>query len=421
MAEATESTATTAGFVGVLRLREYRLLWLASVQSLLGDQIARVALSILVFDRTGSGLAAAAVYSLTFLPALLGGVLLGFLADRLPRRELLIGGDVIRGVLLGGMAIPHQSVPILAALLFLAVLVGAPWKAAEFALVVDVLPVADHPVGLGLRAATGQAAQLCGFAAGGFAVATVGPYAALAVDGVTFGLSAAIIGLGVRGRRGSAPADDRDRPEWAQRPGWLDGARAVSSDPRLRQLLAFSWLLGLIVVPEGIAAPYAAEHGGGPIAVGLLLAAGPAGVLAGTVFYARLLSAQARADLLAPFAATAGVPLILCVISPGLPLSCALWALAGGFTGYQVQVVTEFARTIAPAVRGQGIAIASAGLLGAQGIGLLAGGVVSQLTRPTIAVAAAGAVATSLGVGLAVLRHRHPRTTAATQLSQNTP
>ena len=50
--------------------------------SVAGDQLARVALTVLVYGRTGSAAWAAATYALTFLPALLGGVLLGGLADR---------------------------------------------------------------------------------------------------------------------------------------------------------------------------------------------------------------------------------------------------------------------------------------------------------------------------------------------------
>jgi len=84
-----------------------------------------------------------------------------------------------------------------------------------------------------------------------------------------------------------------------------------------------------------------------------------------------------------------------------------LWALAGSFTGYQVQVVTEFVETIAPQVRGQGIAIASAGLLGAQGIGLLAGGLISQFAAPTTAIAAAGGAAVIWGSALGLIRYRH--------------
>jgi len=54
---------SAAGFAAVLRGREFRLLWLADAQSLLGDQLGRVALSVLVYDRTGSGLVTAVVYT----------------------------------------------------------------------------------------------------------------------------------------------------------------------------------------------------------------------------------------------------------------------------------------------------------------------------------------------------------------------
>jgi len=256
--------ATGPGFVGVLRLREFRVLWLADIQSLLGDQVARVALAVLVFDRTQSGLATAAVYGLTFLPALLGGVLLGGVADRVPRRTLLVGGDAARAVLLATMAIPHLPVTVLAVLLVVAVLIGAPWKAAETALVVDILPTRDHPVGLGLRSATNQGAQLAGFAVGGLTVAALGPQTALAVDAATFLVSAAVIRTGIRHRptlpRPDPTATKTDTATRSRR-RWWDGVTVVAADPRLRQLLALSWLLGLLVVPEGLAAPYAAELG----------------------------------------------------------------------------------------------------------------------------------------------------------------
>jgi len=122
----TGDAAPVAGFTALLRIREFRLLWLADAQSLLGDQLARVALSVLVYDRTGSGLVTAAVYALTFLPALAGSVLLGPLADRLPRRALLIGGDLVRATLLAALALPALSVPVLSILLVVAVLVGTP-------------------------------------------------------------------------------------------------------------------------------------------------------------------------------------------------------------------------------------------------------------------------------------------------------
>jgi len=406
MSDSGDTPGPAAGFAVLLGLREFRLLWLAQVQSLLGDQLARVALSVLVYDRTSSALATAVVYALSFLPALLGSVLLGPLADRLPRRALLVGADLVRAAVVAVMVLPGLPVAVLAALLVLAVLVGAPWQAAESALVVDILTTEDYALGLGLRSATGQAAQLVGFAVGGVAVAAVGARGALSVDAVTFLISAVLIRLGVRNRPASAhPGDAPTDP--ARR--WLGGARMVLRDRRLRLLLCLSWVLGLLVVPEGLAAPYAQALGGGPRTVGLLLAAGPAGVLVGTVLYARWLSAPTRAALLGPFAAAAGLPLLACVSTPGLAITCLLWALSGAFTAYQVQVVTEFVGIIAPSIRGQGISIASAGLLAAQGIGLLAGGVITQLATPALAIAAAGGAAAVLGSALALIRMQNRR------------
>src|SRR5262245_51548455 len=82
---------------GALSIVEFRALWLAYAQSIVGDQLARVALSILVFNRTGSPAWTAITYALTFLPALVAGVLLSGLADRHPRREVMMGADLARG------------------------------------------------------------------------------------------------------------------------------------------------------------------------------------------------------------------------------------------------------------------------------------------------------------------------------------
>jgi MFS family permease len=80
----TEARPTTFG--AVLRVAEFRALWIAEVFSVAGDQLARVALALLVFSRTGSASLTALTYALTFVPALIGGWLLSGLADRWPRR-----------------------------------------------------------------------------------------------------------------------------------------------------------------------------------------------------------------------------------------------------------------------------------------------------------------------------------------------
>lgn len=394
-----------ATYRGVLRSSEFRLLWLAEAQSLLGDQLARVALSVLVYDRTRSGFATAAVYALTFLPAILGNVVLGAAGDRIPRRRLLVGVDVMRAALVGLMALSIVNLPVMTALLVVVVLLGSPWAAAQAALIVDLLPGDDYPVGVGLRTGTLQAAQLIGFGVGGAAVAAFGARTALAIDAASFLVSAVVIRIGVRSRPAATPQKGEPFLNWRR------GVVTVWQNRQVRLLLPFTWLLGLLVVPEALAAPYAAHLGTGPRAVGLLLAAGPSGVLVGSIVYARWAPVRLRAALVGPLAIAAGVPLMACALVSGLPATAALWFLSGACTAYEVQVVTEFVASIDDRVRARALGLASAGLLAAQGIGLLLGGALAQITSVSTAVAVAGAAATACAVVLALRRHhaRGPR------------
>lgn len=394
-----------AQFRHILRVREFRWLWLADMQSLVGDQLARVALSVLVFTQTGSGLLTAGVYALTYLPALLGSILLGSLADRMPRRALLVTGDLVRAVLLAVMALPGMPLGVMAGLLVVAVVVGTPWRAAESALVADILDGKGYALGAGLRVATTQGAQLLGFAVGGAVVAFVGPRATLGFDAATFAVSAVLIRLGLRRR----PVVSH--PESSQNGGrrWLDGVAVVFRDRQLRLLLGLAWLAGLFVVPEGLAAPYAATLGGGAATVGLLLAAGPAGVLLGSVLFVRLLPEKARIALVGPLAVTAGVPLLFCGLQPGLAVTLLLWAVCGVCSAYQVQIIVEYVTAVPNSQRGQAIGVASAGLLAAQGVGLLAGGFLAQAWTVSAAVASAGAAGIVLAALLATGRAHNIR------------
>ena len=208
-------------FAAVLRIREFRVLWLADAQSAIGDQLARVALSVLVFERTSSAVLTAMAYALTFVPAVLGGVLLSGLADRLPRRRVMVGCDVIRAVLLGCMAIPRAPIWLLCSLLVLAVLTESPFTAAESSLMPVMLDGELYVVGTGLRTITNQLAQLAGFAGGGLVIAFIGARAGLAVDAATFAISAVLIMIGVKQRPaaiGDAAAHENSGPAFPLRP-----------------------------------------------------------------------------------------------------------------------------------------------------------------------------------------------------------
>jgi len=374
----------------VLAVREFRWLWAAGAQSLLGDQLARVALSVLVYSRTGSGWWTSATYALTYLPAAIGGVLFAGLADRYPRRRVMVACDVARCGLLAAMAVPSVPLPVVAILLVAATGVGAVFKAAEPALIADLFSGEPYAAAVGLRATTFQVSQLVGFAVGGVAVAGLGARPALAVDSASFGVSACLLMIGLRARAIGSVRGRRDL---------LGGLRLVAAAPRLRLLVAFAALAGTWVIPEGLAAPYAAAVHGGPAAVGVLLAANPAGNVLGIWLLLRA-PQPARVATMSPLAVGCGIPLIACAIRPGLIVTAVLWLVAGMCSAYQVQVTTEFVTGVPVGQRAAAMGVMSTSLLVAQGLGLLLGGVLASAWSVAPAVATAGATGSVLAIVL---------------------
>ena len=392
----TDDTADVT-FGALFRNRDFAVLYFASAQSLLGDQLARVALAILVFTRTGSGLATAATYALTFLPAVVGGLLLSGLADSRPRRGLMVICDFVRAALFALMAIPGIPLPVLCVLLVVAVLAGSPYSAAEPAVIADIFTGARYQAAVGLRTATSQAMQLIGFAVGGLVVAITGPNLALVIDAATFVLGAVVVGIGLSRIPVPAPGARMLRQ-------LRGGASAIARDPRLRVLLGFAWLTAFWVIPEGLAAPFANAHGGGPTSVGLLLAANPTGNLVGTVVLTRWVRPASRSRLLGFLAVAAGLPLVACAGNPPIWLGVLLWGTCGVCSSYLVVLIAEFVAIVPSNTRGQAIGLASSSLLAAQGVGLLIGGTMTAWWGPAVAIAVAGAVGSGLAIGLVLSR-----------------
>src|SRR5579859_6692036 len=82
--------AARATFTDVFSVREFRALWLAQLLSVVGDQLARVALTVLVYDRTRSALLAAVTFVASLVPVFIGGLTLAWLADQYARRRVMI-------------------------------------------------------------------------------------------------------------------------------------------------------------------------------------------------------------------------------------------------------------------------------------------------------------------------------------------
>ena len=381
-------------FTELWRAGEFRALWLAEAGSVFGDQLARVALSLLVYARTSSALLTALTYALTFLPAILGGLLLSSLADRFPRRQVIIVTDVVRGILAGLMAIPGMPLGVLWALIALLTLAGGPFKAAQLALLPQVVEDDRYTAALALRQISTQSAQVAGFALGGFLVAILSAYGVLLLNGATFLVSAVFVAVGVRAR----PAARRDKSSSTAQP---DSGRAAAT---LAPIFLLVSLVGLWVVPEGLAAPYANALGASAFAVGVLMAADPVGsVLGGVLAAKRPQDNPTLGSLLWP-AFAAGVPLIACATGPGLWISALFWAVSGvGSTIFLIRMLAYVAVFVPDAKRGTVMGRISTCVYTSQGVAIAGSGVVADKLGSFTTVAVSGGAASAMVIVTALV------------------
>jgi MFS family permease len=328
---AAETGGHTVSFRDVFAVGEFRSLYLASALSWLGDYLARAAITVLVYQQTHSVLLSAAAFAVSYLPWILGGPLLATLAERYPYRRVMIFSDLARMVLISLVAIPGLSVTAMLILLFLAMLANPPTQAARSALMPLILSRDKLVVGLAVSTSTSQAAQVVGYLAGAALTASVNPALALVLDAVTFAVSAVVIASGVR-RRPAAIAPTHSRPLlWETG----EGFRLVFGDRLLRSVAVLVFALMLFaIVPEGLAAAWAAEttsdpHGRG-LAQGLIMAANPIGFILGGLLIGRFVVPSVRYRLIRPLAVLAPLALVPALTSPSAPV-VALLAMVSGF------------------------------------------------------------------------------------------
>jgi MFS family permease len=393
-----------ATFRDVFAVREFRPLFGTFLLSTAGDELARVALTVLVYQRTSSPLLSALTFAIGHLPWLLGGPLLSAVADRLPRHRVLIAADVARAVLLGLMAIPGTPLLVLLALLFLVSLCAPPFESARSALIADVLEGDRYAVANSLTNITLQLAQVVGFLAAGALVAAFSPSAALLVDGVTFAVSAIWLARGLSPRPApTSEAGEGPRSLW-QDIG--DGLRLIARSPRLLAIMGVLWVATLFTTAsEGVAAPLVEELGHRATTIGVLLAAHPLGVTVGGLVIARLVSPARRERLIAPLVVLSLAPvlaagLVAALAHPGelaFAVVVALLFLSGLGTSWLIPLNVSFVQAVPPAYRGRAFGVAVSGLYGVQALGAFAAGLGAE------SLSAGGVVAISGGLGLVLV------------------
>lgn len=104
-----EHQGARPGLREVFAQRDYRRLWAARTVSQWGDTFNFVALALLIYDLTGSGLGVTGVVVAEVLPVLLLAPVAGPLVDRWPRVRVMIGSDLFRLALMVVLALWHEA------------------------------------------------------------------------------------------------------------------------------------------------------------------------------------------------------------------------------------------------------------------------------------------------------------------------
>jgi MFS family permease len=329
--------------IGLLRRNgDFRALFLAQIVSFAGDWFATVAMLGLVIDRTGSNVAATAVFVVQTLPAFALSPLAGPAADRFDRRTLMVAVSLLQAAAAGLFLVAlHGPVAFAFVAQGLVSALGTFFAPASQAALPNLVDADDLPLATVMMASTWGAMLALGAAIGGLFALAFGRDAAFLADGASFLLAAVLIASVRRPTQQAAPEGRRGR----MRPlaDTVETIRYARTNPVVAALLGSKLGFGLGGGAVGMLAllatgPFHSGDGG----TGLLLAARGLGVVAGPFVANRLLTTWGARG--GPGGERAGgTPAV-----PGILLACGLAGVVYG-AGY---LVVGTAPVLAVAVAG---------------------------------------------------------------------
>ncbi len=383
------AASSSVRYRDLLSVRQMRAVLLAHGLSMTGSVVAAVALSVLVYVRTGSSLLSAAALALGFLPNVLGGTVLSGLADRYPVRRLLVACDLFSAAIVALMLLPGLPVWALLGLVVLLGTVPPVFNSARSADLAGALPGGLWLLARSALRILAQTALVGGFALGGVLLIVMGPRELLLVDAVSFLLSAAVLRAGTPARPARTPHARGQGPSPAAESRLA--LQLLSGRPRLRRLLLLGWLpWTFAAAADGLAVTYSARVGSGAAGASLLLCALAGGTVLGELLAARL-TVPLRRRLVVPLALAMLVPLLGFAVSPSLPVAVALLVLVGLGACYAQGLDALVLAEMNPAERGRVLAVQSSGLMVLQGLGILGGGALAEVLPPGPVLALAAA------------------------------
>jgi MFS family permease len=321
----TDAASARVGLRAVFAHPGYQRLWSARTVSQWGDVFATVALSLLVFDLTGSALGVSAVVFAEIVPVLLLAPFAGTLVDRLPRVTVMVAADLWRAALAASLIILGDNVALVYVIAFGlsvgAVLFNPAANSALPTLVRDEELVAANS-GIWTAAVLSQIA-LAPLA--GVLYAAVGPGPAFAINAASFVVSAVLL----RGLRlPAAPARTERRGLFADAAA---GVRLLLADRLLRALGAGQLLAALSAgATSALLVVLARDHLDlAPSGYGLLLGAIGVGAVLGPFLLTRLVSDPRRPMFVfGPYVLRGLIDIVLATFT-ALPLALVALAVYG--------------------------------------------------------------------------------------------
>lgn len=318
--------------MGVLRYREFRLLFAGQFVSLFGDGLFAVALSFAVLDQTNSKTGLAVVLASGSVPVVAFVLVGGVWADRLSRRRVMLAADGVRmaiqGVLAALVLTDHAPLGAFVVLYALYGLAMAFFQPAATGLVPQTLPPEELQRANGLLGTARSVTAVAGGALGGVLVEVVGPGSAIGLDALTF--AASVVALAAM--RVGATAATTERESFVH--DLVVGFREVRSRRWVwMTILNASLFLMVYVAPFDVIGPIVSRESlGGAFSWGAISASFAGGMAVGGLLLMRvaLRCPMVLAGVL--FLVTSLSPILL-AIPVDVGLICAAYVVDGFAVG----------------------------------------------------------------------------------------
>ncbi|MGO4526665.1 MFS transporter [Microvirga sp. 2MCAF35] len=330
-----EGSGRRASSLSPFRHRIFLAVWTASLASNFGGLIQSVGAAWLMTSIGASADLIALVQASTTLPIMLFSLMAGAIADNFDRRKLMLAAQLfllVVSIALTLCAYFDLVTPwLLLTFTFLVgcgtALNGPAWQS----LVGEMVPRSDLPTAIALNSMGFNIARSVGPALGGVIVATVGAFAAFAVNAISY---LGLIAVLARWRPVRAP---RVLPPETLGSAMAAGIRYVTMSPNLSVVLLRGAVFGVAAIAIQALMPLIARDliQGGPLTYGLLLGAFGIGAVGGALLSTRLrraltLEALVRIAFIsfAVCAAVAGLSSFALLTMIAMALGGASWVLA---------------------------------------------------------------------------------------------